>query len=197
MTRLATTRLGMVALTFAATLLLGGTAWADPQDRRGRRGGIDRHHDHEYRGGVRSRSGGTVIRTTTRHQDGCFDRSSRRPFRIGRAHRSRIGRLHGRHHVSHVGHSDRHRRSSCGCVEVFHPGHYVTKRVRVEDPGYYEDVWVPARYEKRRVFGIKVRVKVCGGYYKKVYRPGCVRYEDQRVWVPGKYVLETRCRRHR
>lgn len=183
-------------LAITATLLMGGTAWAQPNRDRGQRGDrVDRGGRNTVEVETRGRRNrGQVNRgvfdrgRSGRHAH--VDRTSR-----GRAHRIASRRGSHRGHHAH-GHQHGHRSKACGCVEVFRPGHYVTKRVRVQDPGYYEEVWVPAQYERRRVFGIKIKVKVCGGYYKKVYREGCVRYENQSVWVPGRYVLERRCRRH-
>ncbi|MFN0060010.1 MAG: hypothetical protein ACKVX7_16245 [Planctomycetota bacterium] len=89
----------------------------------------------------------------------------------------------------------RDHRSNCECSERWIPGHYRTVCEQVEERGYYEDVWVPARTKIVDVFGCEVRVVVREGYYERVYRPGRVRTVERRIWVPGTRVVD-RCRHH-
>ena len=86
---------------------------------------------------------------------------------------------------------------ACGCRKVWNHGHYRVVRERVRGRGCYERVWVPARFGTRICVGRTVRFQISAGYYKRVYRPGPVRFVTRRAWEPAGYVIRGRCRSHR
>lgn len=88
------------------------------------------------------------------------------------------------------------RERRCGCSKRWVAGHYVYRTVQVRDRGCYRSVWVPARYETRRIGCRTVRVLVSHGHYKQVYTPGPLREVRKKVWVPGRYRTVS-CGKHR
>ena len=169
-TNAATLLKGSKLASVALLAFLFSAAWSTPADAQQRRG--------QRRGPVGSGARSVGVCDTETCDVAPNSRGSRRVSR-------RVG---GRSH-----------RLACGCQRVWHAGHYKVERQRVQGPGYYEQVWVPARYQTRYDCGRRVTVKVRNGYYKSVHRPGRVRFESRRVFVPGHYDVKHTCkgRRHR
>ena len=74
-----------------------------------------------------------------------------------------------------------------GVRKIWVPGHYEIRREQVRTRGRYERVWVPPKFRTTFCGGQRITVKVRDGFYKKVFRPGEVRYVKRRVFVPGHY----------
>ncbi len=139
-------------------------------------------------------SGSFLLPESAAAGDSCFGVRKRRGLRVAYADRMERRHDHGCQEYSLRGR--KYRRQECHCVEYWRDGYYKTVCETVREPGCWERVWVPACYETRVVFGCRVSVRVGGGHYEEVYRPGRVRTVERQVWVPGCWVVETRCARH-
>jgi hypothetical protein len=86
-----------------------------------------------------------------------------------------------------VGHRHHHHR----CHYI--PGHYETRTVAFEVPGYWRDEYVPAAFrEFRGRHGLIHRVLVRPATATRVWVPGHTEYRTERFWVPGRYVCGCR-----
>ena len=88
------------------------------------------------------------------------------------------------HHSSHNSHKSHH--SSHSNYSTHSSGYYeyVNKRVWVE--GCVERIWIPARYEYRRMpCGEYQRVVVCAGHFDNHRSQGHYQYKSVRVWRPS------------
>ena len=78
------------------------------------------------------------------------------------------------------------------------PGHYDTVTRKVFVPATRERVYQAAVYEWRTdPFGIRYRVCVREAGYRTVYVPARWEHRSERVWHPGRWVIERRVRGHR
>ena len=100
------------------------------------------------------------------------------------------GRKHKRWSIQ-VGHGgigiryERHRQSR-PVHRHWVPGYWDDHVQRYQEPGHYERVWIPARYEWRYDrYGRAVRACVAPGHYEQRWVPGCWRSERRPRWVPG------------
>ncbi len=82
----------------------------------------------------------------------------------------------------------------CGCVVEVVPGYYRTVVERIQTPGHYERVWVPAPTIR---FGRHLEVGFSAGCHERVWVAGETRRIERRVWVPAERVIRKHCRRHR
>jgi hypothetical protein len=64
-------------------------------------------------------------------------------------------------------------------------GHYALRPTRVWVPGWTESVYVPAKFEYRRLHGCLVRVLREPAHYETVVHPGYYKIGYARVWVPA------------
>ncbi|MFO7775953.1 MAG: hypothetical protein R6W89_09170 [Candidatus Hydrogenedentota bacterium] len=76
------------------------------------------------------------------------------------------------------------------------PGRYEVREMRVYQPGYWTQRYVPPEYETRVINGRPTPVQVRAGYYENVYVPGQYVTQPQRVWIPGRWDCVPGCRRH-
>ena len=76
------------------------------------------------------------------------------------------------------------------------PGRYEVREMRVYQPGYWTQHYVPPEHETRYIGGRPTRVQVRAGYYETVYVPGQYITQPQRVWVPGRWDCAPGCRQH-
>ena len=76
------------------------------------------------------------------------------------------------------------------------PGRYEVREMRVYQPGYWTQHYVPPAYDTRYIGGRPTQVQVRAGYYENVYVPGQYVTQPQRVWIPGRWDCAPGCRRH-
>jgi hypothetical protein len=70
-----------------------------------------------------------------------------------------------------------HRHTSC-CAVITRPGYWRLEAVTVFQPGHYETIHVPARFE--------TRYDSCGNPFQVLVEPACTR----QIWVEGRPVIE-------
>ncbi len=153
-----------------------------------------------YAGGriVKVNSCGVSVDYSDRHSERRVKRYDRgnRTRGISRRNAQRPSRRQADRRVDRHTHRHADRISSCGCRERYVAGFYRTEYKSVQDPGYYEKVWVPARFGFRWECGIRIRVCLNAGYYKRVYREGRCRRVKRKIWVSAHYDSISKCRRH-
>ncbi len=76
------------------------------------------------------------------------------------------------------------------------PGRYEVREMRVFQPGYWTQHFVPPVYETRPINGRPTQVQVRAGYYENVFVPGQYVTQPQRVWIPGWWDCAPGCRGH-
>ena len=87
-------------------------------------------------------------------------------------------------------------RSQIGPQCAWIPGRYEVREMRVYQPGYWTQHYVPPAYDTRYIGGRPTQVQVRAGYYENVYVPGQYVTQPQRVWIPGRWDCAPGCRRH-
>jgi hypothetical protein len=69
------------------------------------------------------------------------------------------------------------------------PGHYETRTVAVQVPGFWREDWVPAVYREYHTRkGHLRRVVIRPATIVRVWVPARTEYRTESVWVPGYYV---------